>query len=119
MYLLLSRLLSLVNDIGKSYIVWQEIFDNGLKIRQDTVVDVWKGGWQDEMSKITKAGYNVILSNPWYLSSISYGSDWIPVSVCVRDGFSVCIIIIICFTPFTRGIKQIHMTLKVEGMGWK
>ena len=26
-------LIDLVNSLGKSYVVWQEIFDNGLKVR--------------------------------------------------------------------------------------
>ena len=38
---------------GTSYMVWQEIFDNGAKILPDTVIDVWKGGnWQEEMVKV-------------------------------------------------------------------
>ena len=30
---LVCRLLNLVGDIGKSYVVWEEIFDNGLTVR--------------------------------------------------------------------------------------
>ena len=80
-------LLELVGNIGKSYVVWQEILDNGLNIKKDTVVDVWKGGWQKEMAKVTAAGYNVILAAPWYLNRIKFGSDWVNVSVCF-SGFS-------------------------------
>ena len=48
-----QRLLDLLKKQGTSYIVWQEIFDNGAKILPDTVIDVWKGGnWQEEMVKV-------------------------------------------------------------------
>ena len=92
------RLIDLVNKLNKSYVVWQEIFDNGLKvyhhmillhsfvlsqIKMDTVIDVWKGGWQKEMDAVTKAGYDVILSSCWYLNYISYGEDWKTVSDCI------------------------------------
>jgi hexosaminidase len=72
-----QRLLDLLNKQGRSYIVWQEIFDNGAKIAADTVIDVWKGGnWQDEMAAVTKAGFHSVLSAPFYLNYISYGEDW-------------------------------------------
>ena len=52
-----QKLLDILKDQGTSYMVWQEIFDNGAKILPDTVIDVWKGGdWQEEMEKVTKAG---------------------------------------------------------------
>ena len=48
-----QKLLNILKDQGTSYIVWQEIFDNGAKILPDTVIDVWKGGnWQEEMVKV-------------------------------------------------------------------
>jgi len=48
----------------------QEIFDNGIKVRPDTVIDVWKGGWQDEIATVTASGLRAILSTPWYLNYI-------------------------------------------------
>lgn len=38
---------------------------------------VWIGGGSnEEMGKVTAAGYTTILSAPWYLDYISYAQDW-------------------------------------------
>ena len=72
-----QRLLDMLKVQGSSYMVWQEIFDNGAKIAPDTVIDVWKGNeWQAEMANVSKAGFHSVLSAPFYLSHISYGEDW-------------------------------------------
>eukprot|EP00005_Dracoamoeba_jomungandri_P003078 CAMPEP_0174260610 /NCGR_PEP_ID=MMETSP0439-20130205/10062_1 /TAXON_ID=0 /ORGANISM="Stereomyxa ramosa, Strain Chinc5" /LENGTH=447 /DNA_ID=CAMNT_0015344889 /DNA_START=219 /DNA_END=1562 /DNA_ORIENTATION=- len=72
-----NNLLSIIGKTGKSYVVWQEIFDNGVKVLPNTVLNVWKGGnYQAEIAKITAAGYRALLSAPWYLNYISYGKDW-------------------------------------------
>ena len=68
-----QKLLAIVEKTGKNYLVWQEIFDNGLKILPETIVDVWKTSptqWQDELAEVTKAGFKAILSAPWYLNYI-------------------------------------------------
>ena len=46
-----QRLIDIVETTGKHYVVWQEIFDNGLKIDKNTIVDVWKNPpyWPDEL----------------------------------------------------------------------
>jgi hypothetical protein len=72
-----QRLLNILKEQGTSYIVWQEIYDNGAKILPDTVIDVWKGGnWQDEIANVTRDGFHAVLSAPFYLNYISYGEDW-------------------------------------------
>lgn len=38
---------------------------------------MWIGSnYQQELQKVTSAGYTTILSAPWYLDYISYGQDW-------------------------------------------
>ena len=66
--------------VKKQSIVWQEIFDNGGILHPETIIEVWKGwgrGWQHELNLVTAAGHQAILSAPWYLNYIKYGSDWV------------------------------------------
>ena len=32
--------------------------------------------WERELARVTGAGLRAILSSPWYLNYINYGSDW-------------------------------------------
>eukprot|EP00095_Tigriopus_kingsejongensis_P003716 maker-scaffold36_size508890-snap-gene-4.13 protein:Tk03716 transcript:maker-scaffold36_size508890-snap-gene-4.13-mRNA-1 annotation:"hypothetical protein T265_05296" len=75
-----EKVLDIISKLSKktTSIVWQEVFDNGDNISPDTLVHVWKAGWQETMTKATKAGFPVLLSAPFYLNRISYGSDWVP-----------------------------------------
>mmetsp|Transcript_42112 Transcript_42112/g.82721 ORF Transcript_42112/g.82721 Transcript_42112/m.82721 type:complete len:441 (-) Transcript_42112:324-1646(-) len=71
------QLLQILKQQNMSYMVWEEIFDNGVQILPDTVVDVWKGGWNNTIAKVTEAGFHSVLSAPFYLNYISYGLDWL------------------------------------------
>ncbi|XP_019741675.1 beta-hexosaminidase subunit beta isoform X2 [Hippocampus comes] len=77
--LYIQRLLDIVSSTEKGSIIWQEVFDNGVKLERDTVVHVWMGGADsgEEMRNVTAAGFSAILSAPWYLDYISYAQDWL------------------------------------------
>ena len=72
-------MVDIAHDLKKNYVVWEEVFVNGVKISNETVVEVWKGRsgtWKDTMNAVTKSGHKAILASPWYLNIISYGVDW-------------------------------------------
>ncbi|KAG8456483.1 hypothetical protein GDO86_002316 [Hymenochirus boettgeri] len=73
----IQQVLSIVSSLRKGYMVWQEVFDNNVKINPDTIVEVWKGeNCFEELNKVTAAGFPAIMAAPWYLDYISYGQDW-------------------------------------------
>lgn len=75
----IQRLIEIVEKLDKKMIVWQEVFDNKVKLRKNnTYVHIWKGNdeWKHEMDAVTKSGKKAILSSPYYLNYITYGIDW-------------------------------------------
>ncbi|XP_067931387.1 beta-hexosaminidase subunit alpha-like isoform X2 [Watersipora subatra] len=86
----ISRLTDIVSSIGSKYIVWQEPLDNGVKLANDTVVNIWKTTPQPalEMSKVTAAGYKAISSSCWYLNRIAYGENWQSYYMCDPQDFN-------------------------------
>nr|XP_020018929.1 beta-hexosaminidase subunit alpha [Castor canadensis] len=76
----IQTLLNIVSAYDKGYVVWQEVFDNKVKVRPDTIIQVWREeipvGYMKEVEAITKAGFRALLSAPWYLNHITYGPDW-------------------------------------------
>ncbi|CAH8834589.1 unnamed protein product [Trichobilharzia szidati] len=78
----IERLMQTIKDIKPhgqriTPVVWQEVFENGFRGDKSTIVHVWKSTFWEIVVKIaTRAGYRVLLSSPWYLNLISYGTDW-------------------------------------------
>ncbi|XP_062942421.1 beta-hexosaminidase subunit beta [Cynocephalus volans] len=73
----IKKLLDTIATMNKGTIVWQEVFDNKVKLHPNTVIQVWKNnGYPEELHQVTESGFPTILSSPWYLDYISYGQDW-------------------------------------------
>jgi len=91
----ISRVLNIVHNFTHktSSMVWQDVFDNGVALAEDTVVHVWKDMYapahmKSELANVTKAGYQVVLSSCWYLNYISYGEDWVKYYACDPQHFN-------------------------------
>lgn len=75
----IENIVNITTTLNKTSVLWQDVFDNREKIPNNTVLLVWRGTppkYYSEMSRMTKAGYRVLLTAPWYLNHISYGQDW-------------------------------------------
>lgn len=62
--------------LSKQYIVWQDVFDDGVQLSPDTVIQIWKEKSQRSVVNVTERGYRVILSSDWYISFVHGRSDW-------------------------------------------
>ena len=52
------------------------MFSNHDMVKPDTIIEIWKKeNWESVVDAVTKAGLRTIVSSPWYLNYISYGSD--------------------------------------------
>ena len=52
----IHRLIDLLDGISfkkKTYLVWQEVFDNQVPLDPNTIVHIWKGNWENEMSQVS------------------------------------------------------------------
>jgi hexosaminidase len=66
-----TKLLRLVsNNLGRRPVVWQELFDLGVPLPQETVVDVWMSSHLETVQQATEQGYDVIVSACWYLDDL-------------------------------------------------
>ncbi|XP_026734479.1 beta-hexosaminidase subunit beta-like isoform X1 [Trichoplusia ni] len=71
----MTKVIPLLGQKSKP-IVWQEVFDEGVKLPSDTIVQVWKTVGAQDMIPILSAGHKLIYSSSWYLDYLANGGDW-------------------------------------------
>lgn len=72
----IQRIVDTVHSLNASSVVWQEVFENGVRLPNGTVVQVWTGNRQLLLQQITKQGLPALLSSCWYLDHLQSGGDW-------------------------------------------
>ena len=84
----IQNVLDIIGKLNRSYIVWQDVYDNNVNMKQDTVVQIWKYNWEQTMKQVTGANYHAILSSCWYLDmDYSYGQSWTDYYKCDPENF--------------------------------
>ena len=71
-----NTVLRILKSIGGKSMVWQDVWDDGVKLPADTVIEIWKDtsllqnspSWSDYLSKATSEGYDAVLAAPFYLN---------------------------------------------------
>ena len=66
----------------RAFIVWQEAHDNGVLLKDGTIIQVWKGDSSWDLHQVARSGRRVIYSTCWYLDRLEYGPQWIKFYEC-------------------------------------
>lgn len=72
----IQRIVDQIDVLNRRSLVWQEVYVNGVRLYNGTVVHVWTGNRQDLLYRITRDGLSALLSSCWYLDHLSTGGDW-------------------------------------------
>lgn len=48
----IQKVINLVDKLKYKSIVWEEVFNNGVKVPKETIVHVWKGDWTDTLLNV-------------------------------------------------------------------
>ncbi|XP_062545646.1 beta-hexosaminidase subunit beta-like [Armigeres subalbatus] len=72
----IQRIVDQIDVLNRSSLVWQEVYVNGVRLPDGTVVHVWTGNRQDLLNRITSDGLPALLSSCWYLDHLNTGGDW-------------------------------------------
>lgn len=85
-YFELDLVNTVIRNLKKRPIIWQDPFDSGVNLPNTVVLDVWKD-WimGDSVKRTTAAGYDIIFSACWYLDHLD--EDWWKFHQCNPRGF--------------------------------
>lgn len=72
----IQRIVDMVHNLNASSVVWQEVFENGVRLPNGTVVQIWTGDRQSLLKQVTNKGLPALLSSCWYLDHLKNGGDW-------------------------------------------
>jgi hexosaminidase len=82
-----EKVLAHVTDkLHKRPIVWQELFDLGVELPKNAIIDVWKEWDLSARVNATMQGYKVLFSACWYLDHLN--EDWYSFYKCDPRGFN-------------------------------
>jgi len=81
-----TRLLRIVDQFGKTPIVWQEVFNENLTLTPNTIVDVWKGFDLPTIEEASRQNFSMVLSGCWYLDHLD--QSWMKFYECDPRNFS-------------------------------
>jgi hexosaminidase len=69
-----TRHIAMIHAVRRP-IVWQDLYDMGVRLPRDVVHDIWKDWTLDAtLFNVTHDGYDVVVSACWYLDHLA--SDW-------------------------------------------
>jgi hexosaminidase len=71
-----QNVIRLLDSLNSKFLVWEEVFRNGVTLPNNAVIHVREDGGFDTLAAVTKAGKFGVYSTCWYLDQLSTGSDW-------------------------------------------
>lgn len=87
----ITRLFEIIDSLptDNRYLVWQDVYDKGLSLADETIVHVWREeDFMGKVDEVTMDGFFAILSSCWYLNLDTFGSDWFNYYTCDPHDFN-------------------------------
>lgn len=83
----IQRIVDMATALKHKSIVWQEVFENGVRLEPGTIVHIWTGDTSALLHDVTEVGLPALASTCWYLDHLQTGGDWRKFYVCDPHNF--------------------------------